>query len=48
MKNKSKPELFHWSYFENFVNYNHYLVAKEKCGLVEKKKEAQVQLKIFQ
>ena len=31
-----KPEVCHWSYFEDFVNYKHYLVAKEKCGLVER------------
>jgi N-acetyl sugar amidotransferase len=32
------PEICHWSYFENFVNYEHYLVAKEKLGLVERDK----------
>ena len=31
-----KPEISHWSYFEDFVNYKHYLVAKEKLGLVER------------
>jgi N-acetyl sugar amidotransferase len=31
-----QPEISHWSYFENFVNYNHYLVAKEKLGLQER------------
>ncbi len=30
------PEISHWSYFENFVNYEHYLVAKEKLGLLER------------
>lgn len=25
----------HWSYFENWDPYEHYLVAKEKCGLQE-------------
>jgi N-acetyl sugar amidotransferase len=30
------PDICHWSYFENFVNYKHYLVAKEKLGLVER------------
>lgn len=27
----------HWSYFENWDPYQHYLVAKEKCGLAERK-----------
>jgi N-acetyl sugar amidotransferase len=31
-----KPEVCHWSYFENFVNYEHYLLAKEKLGLIER------------
>lgn len=26
----------HWSFFENWDPYKHYLVAKEKCGLKEK------------
>jgi len=26
----------HWSYFEDFVNYKHYLVAKEHLGLQER------------
>jgi N-acetyl sugar amidotransferase len=30
------PQICHWSYFENFVNYHHYLVAKEHCGLQER------------
>ncbi|MAD95356.1 MAG: legionaminic acid biosynthesis protein PtmG [Rhodobacteraceae bacterium] len=30
------PEICHWSYFEDFVNYEHYIVAKEKLGLVER------------
>lgn len=30
------PAVCHWSYFENFVNYEHYLVAKEKLGLTER------------
>ena len=30
------PAISHWSYFEDFVNYKHYLVAKEKLGLVER------------
>ena len=33
---KVKPEISHWSYFEDFVNYKHYIVAKEKLGLVER------------
>ena len=37
---KCKPELYHWSYFESFVNYNHYIVAKEHCGLIEKKERS--------
>ena len=31
-----RPAVCHWSYFEDFVNYNHYLLAKEKLGLVER------------
>lgn len=27
----------HWSFYQEFVNYKHYLVAKEHCGLEEKK-----------
>jgi N-acetyl sugar amidotransferase len=30
----------HWSYFENWDPYEHYLVAKEKCGLKEQKNRA--------
>ena len=30
------PEISHWSYFEDFNNYKHYVVAKEKCGLLER------------
>ena len=30
------PQICHWSYFEDFVNYHHYIVAKEHCGLVER------------
>jgi len=33
---KLQPEICHWSYFEDFVNYKHYIVAKEKLGLVER------------
>ena len=33
---KLKPEICHWSYFEDFVNYKHYLVAKEHLGLAER------------
>lgn len=29
------PEIAHWSYFENWDSYLHYLVSKEKCGLKE-------------
>lgn len=29
------PEIAHWSYFENWDSYEHYLVAKDKCGLQE-------------
>lgn len=31
-----QPQISHWSYFEDFVNYKHYLVAKEKLGLQER------------
>ena len=40
LENKTKPELHHWSYFKNFVNYDHYLIAKEHCGLNEKKERS--------
>lgn len=30
-----ESEIAHWSYFENWDSYAHYLVAKEKCGLEE-------------
>lgn len=30
----------HWSFFENWDPYEHYLVAKEKCGLVEQGERA--------
>lgn len=33
---KLKPEISHWSYFEDFNNYTHYVVAKEHCGLLER------------
>jgi len=29
------PDIAHWSYFENWDPYEHYLLAKEKCGLRE-------------
>lgn len=32
---KSPIEITHWSYFENWDPYRNYLVAKEKCGLIE-------------
>lgn len=31
-----QPNFCHWSYFEDFVNYKHYLLAKEKLGLQER------------
>jgi N-acetyl sugar amidotransferase len=31
----------HWSYFENWDPYEHYLVAKEKCGLQEQTERSQ-------
>jgi len=33
----SEIECTHWSYFENWDSYRNYLVAKEHCGLKEKK-----------
>lgn len=30
----------HWSFFENWDPYEHYLVAKEKCGLTEQTERA--------
>lgn len=35
-----QPEISHWSYFEDFNNYKHYLVAKEKCGLQERQERS--------
>ena len=32
--------LAHWSFFENWDPYQHYLVAKEKCGLQEQEMRA--------
>jgi len=31
-----KPEISHWSYFEDWDNYKHYILAKEECGLLER------------
>ena len=36
MKKRCRPLLCHWSYFKDFVNYEHYVLAKEKLGLLEK------------
>ena len=47
LNKKNTPELYHWSYFENFVNYNHYLVAKEQCGLLEKNERNQGSIENF-
>tara|TARA_Y100001935_G_scaffold249114_1_gene247220 strand:+ start:10 stop:1092 length:1083 start_codon:yes stop_codon:yes gene_type:complete len=33
---KHKLDISHWSFFEHFSNYKHYLVAKEKLGLQER------------
>jgi len=33
---KHEVKYLHWSYFENWDPYEHYLVAKEHCGLLEK------------
>lgn len=33
---KAKLKIAHFSYFENWNPYEHYLVAKEKCGLKER------------
>lgn len=33
---KTGLEISHWSYFEDFNNYNHYILAKEKLGLQER------------
>lgn len=30
-----EPKIAKWSYFENWDSYEHYLLAKEKCGLGE-------------
>lgn len=32
----AKIQLAHWSYFENWDPYDHYLLAKDKCGLMER------------
>lgn len=34
---KLKPVMAHWSFFENWDPYSHYLLAKDKLGLQEKK-----------
>ncbi len=33
---KLNPQASHWSYFEDWDPYHHYLIAKEKCGLQER------------
>ena len=33
--NRSRIQLTHWSYFENWDPYRNYLIAKENCGLKE-------------
>tara|TARA_B100001123_G_scaffold441516_1_gene582889 strand:- start:188 stop:1300 length:1113 start_codon:yes stop_codon:yes gene_type:complete len=33
----SKIKITHWSYFESWDPYRNYLIAKEKCGLKERK-----------
>ena len=33
--NRSRIQLTHWSYFENWDPYRNYLIAKEHCGLKE-------------
>src|SRR6185436_17769884 len=33
---KDDPRASHWSYFEDWDPYHHYLVAKEKLGLQER------------
>ena len=35
---KQGIKLTHWSYFEPWDSYRNYLVAKEHCGLEEKRK----------
>ena len=47
LKNKNLPELYHWSYFKEFVNYDHYLIAKEHCGLLEKTERNQGSIENF-
>lgn len=36
---KTKIELAHWSYYENWDPYRNYLVAKEYCGLQEREEQ---------
>ncbi len=47
LKNRDLPELYHWSYFREFVNYDHYLIAKEHCGLLEKTERNQGSIENF-
>lgn len=37
---KLDPRASHWSYFENWDPYEHYLVAKEHCGLLEREENS--------
>lgn len=36
MAKTTEPLLCHWSYFKDFTQYDHYVLAKEKLGLQEK------------
>ena len=47
LREKDIPELYHWSYFKEFVNYDHYLIAKEHCGLLEKTERNQGSIENF-
>ena len=47
LKDKDLPQLYHWSYFKEFVNYDHYLIAKEHCGLLEKSERNQGSIENF-
>ena len=47
LREKDIPELYHWSYFKANVNYDHYLIAKEHCGVLEKTERNQGSIENF-
>ena len=41
----SNIEMAHWSYYENWDPYRNYIVAKEHCGLLEKRLKIQAHIR---